>query len=114
MIIIEKELRDRTVSARINLGLEIINVCLNRRAVGMFLGICGNRNFKPADFCNPGHQVSGIGVAMFMRGVWVSSPLGRVASERHDMTHSGIPIRPDHLIHLIPARPHTGEMGRGF
>ena len=108
----EEELADRAVGAGVDLGDEIVEVAVGTIAVGMDFGIGRDRNFERRDLLQPGDQLGGIGIALRMGRVGLAR-LGRIAAQRDDVTHAGVPIGARDIVDLAAARADAGQVRGG-
>ncbi len=100
--VVEEELRDDARRARIDLGLEVVEVGGDVGTVGMLLGIAGNGNIEVADLLEAAHQVGRIGVAAGMRTVRAAHTGRRIAAQGNDVVHAGRLVGVRHLVDLAP------------
>ena len=70
----------------------------------MLLGIAGDRHLEGADALEAGDQIGGIGVAAGMRLVVRAGARRRIAAQRHDVAHAGLPVGARHLVDLVLGR----------
>ena len=110
--VLEKELRDRARRAGVDLGLEHVDVGLDRWAVGMLFRIGGDRYFDVGDALDAGDEVGGIAVAAGMRRIALADAAQRIAAQRHDMAHARARIGRDHRVDLAAGRGDAGEVRR--
>ncbi len=117
-VIVEEELGDGPRRAGVDLGLEHVDVLVEARAFRVLLRIGGNRDFEIAYGAQARHQIGRMGVAARRRRIGRSQPPLRIAAQRHDMAHAGVPIAARDFIHLFARRADAGEMrsrlDRGF
>ncbi len=91
-----------------SLRLRLSRSCCALSAVGWRLRIGGDRDLEIRDALEPGDQVGRVGVALRMRGVALAGR--RVAPQRHDVAHAGVPVLPRDVVHLSAAGADAGEV----
>ena len=113
-LVLEEELGDRLIGAGIDLGLQGVDVGVQRGRLGMLLGVGRDRDLEVADPLDPLHQFGGRGVAFRMGPVGVADALGRVAAQGHDVAHARVPVGLHHRVDLVAGGVHAGEVGGGL
>ncbi len=106
------ELGDDAVGAGIDLGLEVVDVGLERRALGMLLGIAGDGDLEVADPLQAGHEIGGVDVAAGMGLVVRAEARRRIAAQRHDVANAGFPIGARDGVDFGLGGVDAGEMRR--
>jgi hypothetical protein len=76
----------------------------------MLLRIGRDRHLEIADAPEAGDQIRSLVIALRMRLIDRAESAGRIAAQRHDMAHAGLPIGPDDLVDLVARRGDAGEM----
>ena len=75
----------------------------------MDFGIGRDRDFERRDRLQPGDQFGGIGIAARMRRIGLAR-LGRIAAQRDDVAHAGIPIAARDIVDLVARRADAGQV----
>ena len=111
-VVLEEELRDRPVGAGIDLGLQGVDVGIERGGLRVLLGIGRDRDLEVADALDAGHEVAGLGVAAGMRPRrrCRRRPAGSPRSATMWRT-PGIPVGVHDLVDLVAGGGDAGEVG---
>ena len=111
--LIEEELGDDEVAARVDLALEIAQVVLGARRLGMHLGVAGAADTEVLALADEGDELIGVREPLGV-GDERRVPPRRVAPQRHDVLDTGVLVLVQQLSDLVPAVPYAGEMGHGL
>src|SRR5262245_2347835 len=111
--VLEEELRDRGRGAGVDLGLEHVDIGVDARRLRMLLGIAGDGNLERGNGLDAFDEVGGVDVAAGRGLVTFADPSGRIAAQRHNVSHAEIPIISDDAVNLLAWGGDAGEMGGG-
>src|SRR5690242_12217227 len=114
VVALEEELGDAAVGAGIDLALQVLEVGIDARRIGMLLGIARDADLEVADLLQAGDQCGGIGVAAGMRAVLAAHAARRIATQRHDVADAGVPVGAGDIVDLALGGGDAGEMGGGL
>jgi hypothetical protein len=110
---VEEELTDAQGRAGVDLGLQHIDVVVQRRALGMLLGIDADQHLERGDAAQRRRQLGRVLVAVLARHVDAADAAlarRRVAAQRHDVAHADVPVVVDHLVDLGAAGADAGQV----
>ena len=105
----EKELGDGPRRPGVDLALQVVDVVLGAFRFRVDFRVGGDADFEVGDLLQPRHQVGRIGVAAGVGPVAILT-FGRVATQRHDVLDTSLPIGACDVVYFFPCRPDAGQM----
>ena len=103
VVVVEEELRDGAVRAAIDLGLQRVDIGIERCGFRVLLRIGGDGDLEIADRLDAGDEIAGLLVSAGMRLIGRADAAGRIAAQRHDMAHARVPIGAHDVVDFLVA-----------
>jgi hypothetical protein len=80
----------------------------------MLLRIGRDGDLEVADRLDAGHEIAGLLKSAGMRLIGRADAGHRIAAKRHDVTHAGIPVGANNLVHVLFRGRNAGEVRSGL
>ena len=107
---VEERIADGAVGPRIHLALQHVQVGRRIAGLGVRFRIAAHRHLEGRATLDAGHQFGAAGIALRMGRERRPQPARRIAAQRHDMAHAGIPVVADHGVDFLAAGAHAGQL----
>ena len=109
-LIVEKELRDDPIRARINFILQSGNISRNSARCRVLFWVTGNRDLKVCNAFQVGHHIAG--VLIVIRPWLITIACGYVSLKSDHLSNAKFRIRSCGFSNLGTSVPNAGEMNR--
>jgi len=110
-VVLEEKLGNGAGRPRVDLGLEHVDIGVDRRAIGVFFRIGRDGNLKiGGNALDAAGKIGGVAIAAGMRCIFCARTARRVAAQRHDMAHAHIMICAHDPVDFIARGGNAGQM----